>query len=162
MRRLSPWLFALFLAVAAVATPAVSEAGNKTKVEWKKVEAPAGDLHDLLIKRLKPLLKSAASKADFGSGKKVILHARIVEFTSVTRGDVHRVSCTLVGRVQGGAPARSRISFGGRPQERVALEKQVLTMVANGVVTRLAEIVRVEAEAEKKKKAAEAEADEES
>ncbi|MEZ4315694.1 MAG: hypothetical protein R3F14_47365, partial [Polyangiaceae bacterium] len=57
-------------------------------------------------------------------------------------GDVHRVTCTIVGRIPGGPSAKSRISFGGSPAEKAKLEKQVLTMVAKAVVTRLAEIVR--------------------
>jgi outer membrane lipopolysaccharide assembly protein LptE/RlpB len=63
-----------------------------------------------------------------------------------------------VGRLVGGPSARSRISFGGNPSEREALEKQVLSMVANGVVTRLAEIARAQAAREK----AQAEAEKES
>ena len=153
MRRAPSWLLALFMGLAVVAAPATGEARNKPKVAWKKVEAPAGERHDQLVRALKPLLQSAARKANFGEGKRVVLNARIIEFTSTASGDVHRVSCTLVGRIQGGASAKSRISFGGRPAERAVLEKQVLTMVANGVVSRLAEIVRVSAEAEKAEKA---------
>jgi hypothetical protein len=53
-----------------------------------------------------------------------------------------RLSCTVLGRLEGGPSARSRISFGASPKDRAALEKQVLRMVANGVVARLAEIAR--------------------
>ena len=49
------------------------------------------------------------------------------------------------GRVPGGPSAKSRISFGGSPADKAKLEKQVLTMVANAVVSRLAEIVRARA-----------------
>ncbi|MCC6557619.1 MAG: hypothetical protein IT372_32095 [Polyangiaceae bacterium] len=142
MRRLTSWLLALALGLGAAVSPAPALAAKAT-VEWKSVEAPAGSDHDRLVRMLKGLLSSAARKADFGKKtKSVALTARIVAFSSVTQGDVHRVSCTLVGRVVGGPTARSRISFGGRPEERAALEKQVLTMVANGMVGRLAEIVR--------------------
>jgi hypothetical protein len=44
--------------------------------------------------------------------------------------------------VVGGAGARSRISYGGSPDRRDELEKEVLTQVANGLVGRLAQIVR--------------------
>ena len=40
--------------------------------------------------------------------------------------------------------ARSRISYGGSPEKREELEKQVVTMVANGLVGRLAQIVRTQ------------------
>ena len=165
MRRAPRWLLALFLALAATTLPAPAHAGGKDKVAWKKIEAPAGDDHDRLVRLLKPLLQKATRKADFGKSKGVVLHARIVTWRSFTQGDVHRVSCTLVGRIQGGPTARSRISFGGRPTERAALEKQVLTMVANGVVTRLAEIVKTrateaaEAEEQKERQKKEAEDD---
>ncbi|MGK4001223.1 hypothetical protein WMF31_01260 [Sorangium sp. So ce1036] len=121
-----------------------------TRVEWKSVDVPAGERQKERARALRGMLRSAAKEADFGKAKSVVLSARVVEFTSATRGDVHRVSCTLVGRVVGGPTARSRISFGGRPSERQALEKQVLTMVANGIVGRLASIVRARDEARDK------------
>jgi hypothetical protein len=150
MRRAFRSLLALSFALASMAAPSPALAG-RTKVDWKTVEAPSGADHDRVVRMLRPILKSTAGKADFGKAKKVLLTARLVEFTSVTRGDVHRVSCTLVGRIVGGPTARSHISFGGRPQDRALLEKQVLTMVANGVVTRLSEIVRARAAAGAKK-----------
>ena len=94
---------------------------------------------------LKGLLAQATKKADFGKAERVVLIARLVEFTAEQRGDVLRLSCTIVGRVDGGPGARSRISYGGSPAKRAELEKQVLTMVANGVVARLAEIARTRA-----------------
>lgn len=161
MRRAPRWLLALFLALSATALPAPGHAGGRDKASWKKIEAPAGEHHDRLVRLLKPLLQSATRKADFGKSKGVVLHARILSWSSFTQGDVHRVSCTLVGRIQGGPTARSRISFGGRPSERAALEKQVLTMVANGVVTRLAEIAKAQAaEAAEQKKRQKEEAEE--
>ncbi|XXY54528.1 hypothetical protein WME91_25690 [Sorangium sp. So ce269] len=142
MRHASRWLFSAVMALTTLtASPALTFA-RETKVEWKSVDVPAGEGQTQRARTLRGLLASAAKKADFGKTKSVVLSARVVEFTSSTRGDVHRVSCTVVGRVVGGPTARSRISFGGRPSERQALEKQVLTMVANGVVGRLAAIVR--------------------
>jgi hypothetical protein len=140
MRRTSRWLLAALLGLASVIAPAPASA--RPKVAWKTVEAPSGDNHDRMVRALRTALTNAARKADFGKAKSVVLSARVVEFTSVTHGDVHRVSCSIVGRVVGGATARSKISFGGKPEERAKLEQQILTMVANGVVTRLAEIVR--------------------
>lgn len=151
MRRAHRWLLALSLLLTSAAAPSPALAG-RTKVNWKTVEAPSGGDHDRVVAMLRPILKSTARKADFGKAKKVVLTARLVQFTSVTRGDVHRVSCTLVGRIVGGPTARSHISFGGRPQDRAAIEKQVLSMVASGVVTRLSEIIRVRAAEESEKK----------
>jgi hypothetical protein len=141
MRRVPRWLPAILIAVAAAAAPAPAVASGRANVAWKKVDAPPGDNHDRIVRTLRTILKTATRKANFGK-RPVALTARVTEFTSVTRGDVHRVTCTLVGRIVGGPTARSRISFGGHAAERAALEKQVLTMVANGVVTRLAEIAK--------------------
>ncbi|MGK3984639.1 hypothetical protein WME99_16460 [Sorangium sp. So ce136] len=142
MRHASRWLFSAVMALTTLAASPALTFARDTKVEWKSVDVPAGEGQTQRARTLRGLLASAAKKADFGKAKSVVLSARVVEFTSSTRGDIHRVSCTVVGRVVGGPTARSRISFGGRPSERQALEKQVLTMVANGVVGRLAAIVR--------------------
>jgi hypothetical protein len=48
----------------------------------------------------------------------------------------------VVGRIEGGPSARSRIRLGGRPSERKKLEKDALKVVATGIVTRLAELAR--------------------
>ncbi|WP_437674451.1 hypothetical protein [Sorangium sp. So ce131] len=140
------WLLSAVVALTTLAASPTLALARETKVEWKSVDVPAGEGQAQRARALRGLLTSASKKADFGKAKSVVLSARIVEFTSSTRGDVHRVSCTVVGRVVGGPTARSRISFGGRPSERQALEKQVLTMVANGVVGRLASIVRARSE----------------
>jgi hypothetical protein len=141
MRRALRILAAAVLAVASsLATPAV--ASPSTKVEWTKVVVPERADGAELEKTLRTLLAKAAKKADFGKGKHVALSARVQELVTEQQGDVLRVRCTLVGRVEGGPSARSKIAFGGKVAERRELEKQVLTMVANGVVSRLAQIVR--------------------
>ncbi len=68
-----------------------------------------------------------------------------MELTTEEHGDVLHITCTVMGRVVGGAGARSRISYGGSPEKREELEKEVLTQVANGLVARLAQIVRTQA-----------------
>lgn len=147
MRHASRWLLSAVVALTTLTVSPAQSLARGTRVEWKSVDVPAGERQKERARFLRNMLTKAAKKADFGKAKSVVLSARVVEFTSATRGDVHRVSCTLVGRVVGGPTARSRISFGGRPSERLELEKQVLTMVANGVVGRLASIVRARAEA---------------
>lgn len=142
-RTLRRWLAASVVGVAALAAlPTPSFARSSTKVEWTRISAPPGKDADRTTRALKPLLVKAARKADFGKAKSVKLAARVVEFTSTRQGDVLRVSCTIMGHVVGGPSAKSRISFGGSPDDRAALEKQVLEMVANGLVARLAQIAR--------------------
>ncbi|MDC3952832.1 hypothetical protein [Polyangium jinanense] len=155
MRRVSRLIAALALALTASLAPASSAfARGKATVEWTRVDAPEGKEGDRIARTLRGLLKEASRKADFGKSGKVALRAKITEYVVEKKGDVLRIRCTIVGRVEGGASAKSRISFGGDPNDPKALEKQVLTMVAHGVTSRLAAIARSRAEAEEKKKKA--------
>jgi hypothetical protein len=151
MPRFHRWLSALcFSAIAAISLPNIAHAGPKADVQWTKVEAPAKAKDgERLAKNLQKLLKEASRKADFGKGGKVLLRARITEYVVEQKGDVMRIRCTVVGRLEGGPSAKSRISFGGDPKDPKALEKQVLTMVAHGVTSRLAALAKSRA-AEKK------------
>lgn len=144
MRRVKTWLIcAAFGLTALCAAPQAALA--KPKIEWSKVEVPESDSSARIAKFLKQALEQAARKANFGKkAKSVTLSARIVELKTEQHGDVLRVSCTMMGRVVGAASAKSKISFGGSPSTRDALEKQVLTMVANGLIARLAQIARAE------------------
>ncbi len=117
-------------------------ARGRTKVDWTRVDVPEGPDAARVEKAVRAALKAAVKRADFGDVRAVTASARVVELTWEDRGDVLRLSCTVVGRLKGGPRAKSHISFGGRPEQRKELEKQVLAMVANGVVTRLAELAR--------------------
>jgi hypothetical protein len=152
MRRVTTWLCAAALGLATLLGArgdALAEApgrGSKPKIDWVRVEVPEGQDSARLTKVLKDALKQATKRADFGkSPGAVALSARVVELRSEQQGDVLRVTCTMMGRVAHGPGARSRISYGGSPGKREELEKQVLTMVANGLVARLAQIVRTQA-----------------
>jgi hypothetical protein len=160
MRRVFRTIVALALAVAATLAPASDAfARPKATVEWTRVDAPEGKEGDRIARALRNLLKEASRKADFGKSGKVALRARITEYVVEKRGDVLRIRCTVIGRVVGGPSAKSRISFGGDPNDPKGLEKQVLTMVAHGVTSRLAAIARSREEAEEKKKKAAREAE---
>jgi hypothetical protein len=135
-------VLAVSMAVGLAAAPSTALAAGKTKIQWVKVDVPDGDDAARLQKLLKKALGEAAKKADFGKAKSVSLTARVVEMTTEMRGDVLRITCTVMGRVVGGAGARSKISYGGSPDQRAELEKEVLTQVARGLVGRLAQIVR--------------------
>ena len=154
MRR--PLLFAIAFAIAACAlgAPSVAHASG-TAVTWTKIDVPDTDDAATFEKSLKKLLDQAARKANFGKAKKLSLSVKVIEFTSETKGDVHRVTCSILGRIPGGPSAKSKISFGGSPADKAKLEKQVLAMVSKAVVTRLAEIVRARAAKEAAEKAAE-------
>jgi hypothetical protein len=139
------WLAVLALAAGCLFVPSPARAEGRASVTWARVDVPDTEGAATLEKSIKKLLDQATKKANFGKGKSVVLSAKVVELVSETKGDVHRVSCTIVGRVQGGPSAKSRISFGGSPADKAKLEKQVLAMVTKAVVTRLAEIVRARA-----------------
>jgi hypothetical protein len=146
MRRVTRWAAAAAIWLSAIAaTPGAAHAAGKPKIEWIRVDVPDGQDAARLGKLLKEALKQAARRANFGkAAKTVLLSARITELSVEEHGDVLRVSCTAMGRVAGGAGARSRISYGGSPDKRAELEKEVLTQVANGLVARLAQIVRTQ------------------
>lgn len=144
MRRVKTWLIGFALGLAAL-SGAPETAFAKPKIEWSKIDVPAGDSSARITKFLKQALEQAAKKANFGKkAKSVTLSARIVELRAEQRGDVLQMTCTMMGRVVGAASAKSKISFGGSPSTRDELEKQVLTTVANGLVARLAQIARAE------------------
>jgi hypothetical protein len=145
MRRVTKWgaLIAIALSTLAAAPPAQAS-GAKPKVAWVSVDVPNRQDGGRVQKLLKQALARAAKKANFGKAKAVALSARVVELSAEEHGDVLRISCMVMGRVVGGAGARSRISYGGSPEKRDALEKEVLTQVANGLVARLAQIVRTQ------------------
>jgi hypothetical protein len=145
MRRVTRWgaVFAIGLALSAVSPPAL--ATPKPKISWVRVDVPERQDAARVQKLLKKALDQAAKRANFGAVKNVSLSARVTELTMEEHGDVLKITCTVMGRVIGGAGARSRISYGGSPEKREELEKEVLTMVANGLVARLAQIVRTQA-----------------
>jgi hypothetical protein len=118
----------------------VNERG-RAAVKWTKIEVP-GDEGARTAGLLKKLLDKAVKRADFGGARKLEASVRVTERSIDRAGDVARVSYTLVGRIEGGRSAKSRISFGGDPAKVAELEAQVLTMAANGLVTRLAELAR--------------------
>jgi len=145
MRRVTNWgaLIVACLSVLAAAPPAEA---SSAKVTWVRVDVPDGqDDGGHLQKVLKQALNRAVRKVSFGKAKHVALTARVIEISAEEHEDVLRITCTVMGRVVGGAGARSRISFGGSPEKREELEKEVLTQVANGLVARLAQIVRTQA-----------------
>jgi hypothetical protein len=154
MRPLRLLALSLALLAGVAAAPSDARAAGHTAVTWTRIDVPDGDGAQALQKTLKKLLDQAAHKANFGKAKKLDFTIKVLELTSETHGDVHRVSCAIVGRIPGGPSAKSRISFGGSPADKAKLEKQVLTMVSHAVVTRLAEIVRARAAKEEAAKEA--------
>jgi hypothetical protein len=139
------WLALAVVGLSVLGAVEGSALAEPQKVEWSQIDVPPGDDAPRIAKVLRAALEHAARKANFGKAKRITLSAKLVAFRAERRGDVLQVSCTAIGRLHGGARARSKISFGGSPEARGELEKEVLTMVANGLVGRLAQIARTSA-----------------
>jgi len=97
-----------------------------------------------LDKELRVLLKKAAKGQDWGAGRNNHIEARfqLRRLDFETEGDVLTVRAALVGRLPGGRAAESTISFGGTRAQKAALVRQVLRIVATGVIVRLADLER--------------------
>jgi hypothetical protein len=128
-----------------------AEAHAATDVVITEIEVPPGPEAKATAKMVRRLLTSAAKRADWtgkssagksGGPTRVRIRARVTELDLVEADGVLRVRCTMVGRVEGGNGARSRLDFGGKPSQRTALKKKVVGMVSDGLVTRLAQIAR--------------------
>lgn len=118
-----------------------------TDVVITEVEVPPGPDAKATAKMVRRFLTSSAKRADWSSRTRaskdrVVIRARVTELELVESDGVLRVRCTMVGRVEGGKGARSRLDFGGKPSQRTALKKKVIGMVSDGLITRLAQIAR--------------------
>ena len=96
-------------------------------------------------KHLTRVLQKEAKKADWGAsaGSKIEFRFSVEKLAVRQDGDVLQISCAATGRLPRGRSAKSKLTFGGSPHHQSKLVKRVLTIVARGVVTRLAEIERI-------------------
>jgi hypothetical protein len=93
-------------------------------------------------KQLTRSLWRASHAADWGAGEGSVIEYRfrVDDLTIDAEADLIRVHCTATGELPGGKNATSRLSFSGPRAERRALVEKVLRIVAEGVITRLAQI----------------------
>jgi len=132
------------LSTHALAASPANRGGRR--VVWTEIRVVARQKRPELERFLKEVVESQTRKADWGGGRGgEPLEARfqVTEFDVVQKSDVVRVICTAVGRIQGAPSVRSHFSMGGRPAQRAELERQLLTMLGRGIVSRLAVIARV-------------------
>lgn len=89
-------------------------------------------------------LKREAYRVDWGAGRENRIEYRffVTELSYKLSDGALRIRCSAVGRLPGGQTAKSELTFGGSVNERAPLTKQVLEIVARGVITRLAELER--------------------
>lgn len=137
------WAAALALALWAMPAAAVA----RPRVAWSAVAVRDGGDAKRIGRQLDRLLKRATRRADWGKRKGALrLSARLTRCAWQEGDGVLRLELTLVGRIDGatgGAPeVRSRIRVGGHPSDKKKLERDGLRIVADGLVTRLADIAR--------------------
>jgi hypothetical protein len=137
--------FALLVAVAAMMVIAPSAQAAKARVVWTAISMPSAQTRPDLERHLRDVVTRQARLLDWGPGGTIEATIEVTEFAAVTKDGVVRVTCVGHGRLsagQGGTVARSRFSMGGRPRDRGALERQLLTMLGRGLVTRLADLAK--------------------
>lgn len=132
------------LTVGGFATDAYARKRPHTTVEWTEVVLPESDRKGVRTALLKGVLKKESRRADWGEQPDGKLQGvvKVVEFTVVRKEDVVRVTCTAVGKLSKGPAVRTHFSFGGHPHQQAKLEKTMLTLIAQGVITRLSSIAR--------------------
>jgi len=130
--------------VAPVIEPSAAPAAHRARVLWTEISLPSHDSRPELERFLKQVVDKQTQHADWGGRRDEPLEARleVTELTATVSRDVVRVNCTGIGHLKGGPSVRSHFSMGGRPSGRAELERQLLTMVGRGIVSRLAEIAR--------------------
>lgn len=97
-----------------------------------------------VIKLLNKVLKHEQHRVEWGAGRgsRIAYRFYLEQLDlSVERG-VLKVRCTAVGRLPKGAPARSKLEYGGDATKSREVIDHVLTIVARGVLSRLAELER--------------------
>jgi hypothetical protein len=98
--------------------------------------------HQRVTKVLEKALKHEAHRVQWGAGRgsRITYRFYLEELNlSVERG-VLKVRCTAFGRLPKGKTARSKLEFGGDPQNAQRVIDHVLGIVARGVLSRLADM----------------------
>ena len=132
----------LAFAAALLLAPHASADGGRPKVVLDALDLTKTGIVGADEKYLREVLAREARRADWGAGRKSRIQYRFrVDQLEVTEeGSVVRIRCAATGWLPKGKTAKSKLSFGGSPKERADLVRRVLSIVARGVVTRLAEL----------------------
>lgn len=123
----------------------VQNVEGRPSVKLTRLTLPQG-LPDspALERHLRRTLAREARRVDWGAGRGHKIEYRFeVELLKVeSQEGLVRVHCRATGLLPKGKRAKSEISFGGDPKTRDALLRRVMDIVAQGVLTRLAEMER--------------------
>ena len=129
---------------------APTDAHAKAEIFFADVVVPEGPRALQQAKLVRRLLGAAVKRAHFGKVKKARIHAKVTDYAEVVDGDVLTIHCSMSGRLEGGPRARSKLAYSGKVSRRAELEKKVLGIVADGLVTRLAQMAREQAAAKER------------
>jgi hypothetical protein len=149
----------LSLTLALVVTTAASRAAAAEPVLIGPSEGPLGRPqividqlvvpptvaeHQRVGKVLEKALKHEQHRVEWGAGRgsRITYRFYLEQLDlSVERG-VLKVRCTALGRLPKGKTARSKLEYGGDPSKAHQVIDHVLTIVARGVLARLADLER--------------------
>ena len=97
-----------------------------------------------LREHLKRVLEKEVRRVEWGGGRDNRIEYRfsVTKLELSVNSGVLQVACSAVGALPGGRTAKSQLTFGGAADERDRVIKQVLEIVARGVITRLAQLER--------------------
>lgn len=156
----------LALALALTVSPVVGATPEGAPARWSATEPPdaqrastsgrptivldylelPSDLANAayFAKELRTILYRETRRVRWGAGTGSTITYRfyVTKLTVVADGDVVRVTCYAQGQLPKGKTAKSMLTFSGPVNERNAIVRRVLEIVARGVVTRLAELER--------------------
>lgn len=98
--------------------------------------------HQRISKLLEKVLKHEAHHVQWGAGRtsRITYRFYLEELELSVEHGVLKVRCTAFGRLPKGKTARSKLEFGGDPKEPQKVIDHVLTIVARGVLARLADL----------------------
>lgn len=99
---------------------------------------------DEYLRFLKKFLKREVRRADWGASaqNKISIRFEVERLELETRASVLRIRCSALGALPRRRTARSELVFGGDRANEERLVKQVLEIVARGVVSRLSALER--------------------
>ena len=97
-----------------------------------------------LKSHLERVLGKEVRRVEWGAGRDNRIEYRfsVTKLELAVKGDVVEVSCTARGALPGGRTAKSQLTFSGAANQQRAVIKQVLEIVARGVINRLAQLER--------------------
>jgi len=100
--------------------------------------------HERVSKVLSKVLKHEQHRVEWGAGRESRITYRfyLEQLDLSVEHGVLKVRCTALGRLPRGKTARSKLEFGGDPKDPRKVIDHVLTIVARGVLARLADLER--------------------